>query len=69
MQLKLVFSNTVISIGYDSLKLELTIEFISGAVYTYLGVPEKTYQDILEAMSRNEHIYYYIKNFPYRPSE
>ncbi len=47
-----VSSSAISSIGYDDRSSVLEVEFESGAVYDYFGVPPKVYQDLLKAPSK-----------------
>jgi hypothetical protein len=49
---------------HDGAVLEL--EFRSGAIYRYLGVPEPVYQGLLSAESKGRYFNQHIRNrFPY----
>lgn len=47
-----VVSSSLKSVGYDVDKEILEIEFIYGAVYQYLKVPEQVYKDLMHAPSK-----------------
>ena len=49
MERKAVRSTNVASVGYDAKARVLEIEFKSGGVYRYSGVPEKRYQSLMKA--------------------
>lgn len=49
MERKAVRSTNVASVGYDPGSKVLEIEFKSGGVYQYSGVPEKRYQSLMKA--------------------
>ena len=51
MQRQQVKSSNVRSVGYDEMKQILEIEFISGAIYQYLNVPENIYIKLMTATS------------------
>ena len=53
-----VSSSTVISIGYDAPTQTLEIEFGSGRVYQYYGVPDHTHAEIMEASSKRPVLQY-----------
>ena len=57
-----VSSSTVISIGYDVRTQTLEIEFGSGRVYQYYGVPDRVYDEIMQAPSKGQFFNTYIKN-------
>ena len=52
MKRKTVWSSSVRSVGYDEAAQILEIEFVSGGVYRYYGVPRDVYQELLEASSK-----------------
>lgn len=44
----------------------LELEFRSGAIYRYFGVPAQTYQELLWAESKGTYFHYHIRDhFPY----
>lgn len=47
-----VISSTVRSVGYDQDASVLEIEFHTGSVYQYLGVPEHVFAEFLVAPSK-----------------
>lgn len=49
-------SSQVRSIGYDKEKQVLQIEFSSGGVYDYSGVPESVYDDFIRAESLGQFV-------------
>ena len=57
-----VSSSTVISIGYDVRTQTLEIEFGSGRVYQYYGVPDRVNDEIMQAPSKGQFFNTYIKN-------
>jgi hypothetical protein len=57
-----VSSSTVISIGYDARTQTLEIEFGSGCVYQYYGVPDRMLAEIMQASSKCQFFNTYIKN-------
>ena len=61
-----VASSNIRSIGYHSPTQTLEVEFQSGSVYQYYGVPEFIHQKIMEASSKGQFLNLYIKNgYPY----
>lgn len=52
MNTTIVESATLAAIGYDSARGILELEFRSGAVYVYLGVPRPVYETLLAAPSK-----------------
>jgi hypothetical protein len=63
-----VGSAAVAAAGYDGRTRVLEIEFRSGAVYRYYGVPMAVYHDLLTARSPAHYLHYHIKaaGYPYR---
>ena len=51
MQRQSVESSNLRSVGYDEFLLVLEIEFKSGAVYRYYGVPSEVHDEIINAES------------------
>jgi hypothetical protein len=51
MQRQRVTSSTIASVGYDARSLTLEVEFTSGAVYRYHGVPKRVHAELLGAES------------------
>ena len=43
------------SVGYDAQSQTLEIEFQSGAVYEYLGVPREVHQELMSAESKGQY--------------
>ena len=61
-----VASSNVGAIGYDSGSQTLEVEFHSGSVYQYYGVPDNLYEQIMQAPSKGIFLNMYIKNsYPY----
>ena len=48
--------------GYDDAANTLEVEFRSGAIYQYYGVPQNMYEQLLQAPSKGQFINTYIKN-------
>lgn len=57
-----VSSSTIRSIGYDQASSTLEIEFNSGTVYQYAGVPQAEYDGFLSASSHGTYFNANIKN-------
>ena len=51
MEMQSVKSSNVSAVGYDEENKTLTVEFRSGGIYQYAGVPPEMYADLLEADS------------------
>jgi hypothetical protein len=47
-----VNSSTIRSVGFDSARSVLEVEFVRGGVYEYVGVPEFLYRGFLMARSK-----------------
>ena len=66
MKRRSVASSNVSSVGYDPNTGTLEVEFLSGWVYQYYGVPENLYDQMMVAPSKGKFLHMYIKNrFPY----
>lgn len=57
-----VKSSNIASVGYDSMKQELEIEFITGGIYKYLKVPEDVYVNLMVAPSIGSAVHKLIKD-------
>lgn len=54
------------TVGYEAQSRILEIEFESGAVYQYLGVPGKTYEQLLAAESKGRYFNSKVRDaYPY----
>ena len=61
-----VASSNISSIGYDGATQTLEVEFQNGSVYQYYGVPEFFHQQIMQASSKGQFLYQYVRNaYPY----
>ena len=61
-----VSSSNIRSIGYEGNTQTLEVEFLSGWVYQYYGVPEHLHERMMQAPSKGRFLNQYIKNgFPY----
>jgi hypothetical protein len=61
-----VSSSNLRSIGYDSNEEILEIEFHSGGIYQYFGVPLSRYEGLINASSKGSYFDGYIKKAGYR---
>jgi hypothetical protein len=60
-------SRAVVSAGYDATRQALELEFASGRIYEYQGVPRGTYEWLLRAVSKGAFVTRMIKDrYPYR---
>ena len=57
-----VSSSNIRSIGYDAIQKLLEIEFHSGGIYHYHGVPESHYHGLMSAPSKGTYFAQFIKN-------
>ena len=54
------------SVGYDSPTQTLEVEFLSGWVYQYYGVPAHMHDRLMEAPSKGRFLNMYIRDsYPY----
>ena len=61
-----VESSALAQVAYDTQRAILHVQFHDGAVYQYLGVPLRTYQDLLWADSKGAYFNHHIRSlFPY----
>ena len=61
MDRKGVQSTDIRSIGYEKETLTLEVEFWSGGIYLYYGVPEGVYQAFMHAVSKGSYFRRYIQ--------
>lgn len=66
-----VSSSAQRSVGYDSNRAILEVEFENGAVYQYFGVPAQVHQGLMAADSHARYFHSKIRNagFRYRRTE
>jgi hypothetical protein len=57
-----VTSSNIRSVGYNPALSILEIEFHSGGIYQYRGVPEHHYNGLLSAPSKGTYFAQFIKN-------
>ena len=63
---KSVDSTTMRSVGYEAKSRVLEIEFDSGAVYQYIGVPTRTHERLMAAESKGQYFNNEIRDlYPY----
>jgi len=62
-----VQSRNLASVGYDSSTSTLEIEFNSGGIYQYYGVPQEIYEGLMNAGSKGTYFHQNIKmaGYPY----
>ena len=67
MQHVLVESSTLASAGHDAQSAVLELQFRNGAVYRYLLVPQRVFQDLLGACSKGGYFNQNIRGrYPYQ---
>lgn len=70
MRRKPVESSAVSSVGYDARSEVLEVEFRSGAVYDYFGVPRPVYESLMKASSKGRFVSRRIRDrFPFERRE
>jgi len=60
-----VQSSNLASVGYGPGTATLEVEFLSGAVYQYFGVPESVYEGLLNAPSKGRYLDQFVKKAGY----
>jgi len=63
-----VQSSNIASIGYDSQKQILEVEFHQGSIYRYYDVPEIVYNGLMSATSHGQYLNLYIHYCPKKNS-
>ena len=61
MERAAIDSSAIAAIGYDTRTAILEVEFRSGRVYRYYGVPRSVHRNLLAANSRGRFLNRYIK--------
>lgn len=56
-----VRSSNIRSVGYDPAARTLEVQFHSGGIYQYSGVPEAVYQGFMRAASKGSYFHDHIK--------
>jgi hypothetical protein len=57
-----VRSSNIRSVGYDPGSRRLEVEFLSGGIYQYSGVPESVYQQFIRTASKGSYFHSHIKD-------
>ncbi|HEV2247795.1 MAG TPA: KTSC domain-containing protein [Terriglobia bacterium] len=66
MRITNVVSTTLATVAYDDVREQLQLEFRSGAVYQYHGVPAAVHQGLLNAPSKGSYFNRFVReHFPY----
>ena len=60
-----VVSSNLLSVGYDESSGTLEIEFRTGGIYQYFGVPNSIYIGLISADSKGRYFHSMIKNGGY----
>jgi len=62
-----VNSSNIVSIGYDSTRSTLQVEFKDLSIYEYAGVPSALYNNLMRAASKGSFLAQHIKgHYHYR---
>ena len=62
-------SRSLVAVGYDQDRHELSVRFVSGDTYVYAMVPPSVYRDLLDAESVGRFVNQRIKpTYPVRPA-
>lgn len=56
-----VASSDLRTVGYDAARQILEVEFHSGGIYQYFGVPSSVYSGLLQAGSKGRYLHAFIK--------
>lgn len=57
-----VHSSNIRSVGYNPASRMLEVEFHSGGIYQYSGVPENAHQGLMRAASKGAYFHDHIKD-------
>jgi hypothetical protein len=57
-----VHSSNIRAVGYEPETRTMEVEFHSGGVYRYSGVPETIYQGLMQAASKGSYFHDHIKD-------
>lgn len=61
MEMTSVISSNIAAAGYDSDSGEMHVQFNSGHVYAYYGVPEELYQAFENSPSKGQFFHQFIR--------
>lgn len=61
MERTAVSSSTIRAIGYEAESTTLEVEFNSGAVYQYHGVPQDLFDGLMQAESKGRYLNAHVK--------
>lgn len=62
MERQLVASTNIRSVGYDQASETLEVEFTTGAIYQYFGVPMNMYEQLMKEASKGRFFNTYVRN-------
>ncbi len=62
MERQRVSSSNLHSVGYDPNTSTLEVEFRSGTIYQYFGVPEHVYDGLIKAGSKGSYLNTHIRD-------
>ena len=62
MQRQQVTSSNLAAVGYDATQQMLEVEFLSGSVYQYRGVPAGVYQGLMAAGSHGTYFHAVVRD-------
>ena len=65
-RMQTVESSAVARIGYDAEAKEAYVEFLSGGLYAYEGVPAGVFEELANAESKGTFVNAVIKEYPVR---
>lgn len=65
MEMISVSSSSVAAIGYDADTAILRVEYLTGSLYEYIGVPVDIYEGLLYASSVGTYLNLYVKKGGY----
>ncbi len=60
-----VQSSNLASIGYEPDTSMLEIEFLTGSIYQYFGVPQAVYEELMNASSKGSYFYHQVREAGY----
>lgn len=62
MRRQRVASTNLGSVGYDAATQTLEVQFLSGRIYRYHGVPEKLHEQLIRATSKGQFFNAHIRD-------
>jgi hypothetical protein len=61
MERQAVTSSSIASVGYDAPSSVLEVEFLNGRLYQYLDVPQRVFEEFVEAESVGSYLNRHVK--------